>query len=407
MRPVIIHPVVLFLALVFAPCGFAADFGLVLAPEWEYVSDTEGKGHGFTAGLTPWFSAALGEKASLYVSGKLTVEYEYETQSWADPVLFELERTELTFYPASWVSLSLGRQFYRDGGGMIASGLFDGVSGSFGLGTARVFLGGFYSGFQYKESAEILMTGDDRSRYLLPLEYNDLDTYFASRRVIVPLGVEFPDLLSRLSLSFTGLAQIDVNKEPNTALHSQYLEASLGIEARDDLRLGVVGIGERIDAEGRDEKKGFAAAVSLDWDLPGAVKDMLSLEGRWGSGAADGTTGAFTPVSGIAQGTIFSENLSGLLDARAVYTLRPRESLSLSLGVIGFWRTDLETFTDPELDGASNSRYLGTEAYGSLIWSPDSALRFTAGGGVFVPGGAFVEGADPRWEIRAGMSISL
>ncbi|MDR1625105.1 MAG: hypothetical protein LBT33_01075 [Spirochaetia bacterium] len=385
----------------------AADFGLVLNPEGEYVSDPAGEGFGFTAGVKPWLSAALGETLGLYLSGKLTLEYEYETQSWADPFLAELERTELNFRPASWVYLVLGRQFYRDGGGMIASGFFDGLSASLSLGQARLFLGGFYSGFQYKESAEILMTREDRDNYARPLDYDDPDTYFASRRVIVPLGLDFPGLFSRASFSLGGLAQIDVNKEPAQSLHTHYLEAQIGLEALDSLRLSLAGVGARMDFEDDGAKRSFAAAFGLDWDLPGALRDMLSAELRWGGGAVDGKTGPFMPVSSIAQGTVFKPGLSGLMDARAFYTMRPHESLSVSLGAVAFWRTDLETFTDAELDPSSKDRFLGTEASATLIWALDSALRLNAGGGAFLPGGAFAEDAAPRWEARAGLALSL
>jgi hypothetical protein len=399
----------LLLVFAFAPASFAlaADFGLLLASEGEYVSDTAGKGFGFTGGLTPWLSASVGETGSLYLSGTLTFEYEYETESWADRPLLELQRTEFSFRPLPEVYLAAGRQFYRDEAGMIASGLFDGLSGSFGFGRGRVFIGGFYTGFQYKETAEILMTTEDRARYALALDYNDMDTYFASRRLLIPLSIEFPDLASRLSLSLTGIAQIDLNKEPAPALHSQYIEAGAGVEILDSLRLRLTGTGERIDYEDDDPRRSYAAAFALDWDAPGELTDMLSLEARWGSGVSGENTGAFLPVSGIAQGVIFSETLSGIMNARALYTVRPRESLSLSAGAIVFWRTDLETFKDPELETASKDRFLGTELYGSVIWAVDSALRLTAGGGAFIPGGAFTQEAKPRWEVRAGAALSL
>jgi hypothetical protein len=137
------------------------------------------------------------------------------------------------------------------------------------------------------------------------------------------------------------------------------------------------------------------------------MADMLSLEARWGSGVSGENTGAFLPVSGTAQGAVFPGTLSGLMDARAFYTARPRESLSLSVGAIVFWRTDLETFKDPELGAASKDRFLGTEVYGSVVWAVDSALRLTAGGGAFIPGGAFTQGAKPRREARAGAALSL
>lgn len=397
----------LVLALALCAPAAAADFGLLLSSEGEYVSQAEGKGFGFTGGLTPWLSAAFGETWILYLSGKFTFEYEYQTEAWAGPPLVELERAEIAFRPVPEAYLALGRQSYHDSAGMIASGLFDGLSGAFSFGWGRIFAGGFYSGFQYKETAKILMTDEDRGRYVLALDYNDMDTYFASRRVIVPVSVEFPDLASRLSLSVSVLAQIDVNRDPAPALHTQYVEAQAGMEILDSLRLSVTGIGERVARGKADPQRAYAAAFGLDWDMPGKLTDMFSLEARWGSGVSGEDSGAFLPVSDIAQGTIFSQTLSGLMNGRAFYTARPHESFSFSLGATVFWRTDLETFSDPELDRASKERFLGTEVYGTLVWSPDSALRLSAGGGAFIPGGAFTEEAGPRWELRAGAALSL
>jgi hypothetical protein len=381
----------------------ASDFGLVLNGAGDYGADAEGKGFGFTGSLTPWFSAAIGENAGLYLSGKVT--FQYKQEAWASPILAELERTELNFRPVQTVSVNLGRQHYRDSGGMILSGLFDGIYGALGLGWARVSLGAFYTGLLYKETAEILMTAEDRDKRLRPLDYGDFSTYSASRRVLIPLDLEFPDLTSRLSLALTLLPQFDVNGA--SALHTQYLEARLGIDAIDTLRLTLTGIGGLAEAEGADTRLHLALAFAADWDMPGALADMLSAELRWGSGAGNGRIGPFLPVSGIAQGNVFSPTLSALMNIRAAYTARLSGVVSVSTALISFWRTDVETFQDAELDGVSTGRYLGTELDGSLVWAFQSALRLAAGGGVFFPGGAFVEDAGIRWKINAGIILSL
>jgi hypothetical protein len=392
-------------ALVTGANVFAADFGLVLSAEGDYVSEggeTEGE---FTGSLTPWFSAALGETAGLYLSGKISFEYDGESESWVSPFLIELERTEFSFRPAEAWRLSLGRQWYKDNAGMIASGLFDGLSASTGLGRVRLFMGAFYTGLLYKETAEILMTATDKDRYSTPLDYDDLDTYFAPRRVLVPLGLEFPDLSSRTTLSLTGIGQFDLNGSEDT-LHTQYLEALLGLEAADTLRLTLTAIGALAEAEGDDMQSHFAAALGADWDIPGALPDMLSGELRWGSGAINENIAPFTPVSDMAQGRVFSAALSALMKARLSYTARPHRNVSLSGEASGFWRTDTETFADLEL-GGTKDRFLGVEAYGRAQWAPQSALRFSAGGGVFIPGAAFASGTKIRWKINAGLILSL
>jgi hypothetical protein len=383
----------------------AADFGLILSGTGEYVSDTGGEGFGFTGSFSPWFSTVLGEKMSFYLSGKAAFEYEHDKKDWKWPPLFELDRTELSFHPARTIYLSLGRQRYRDSGGMIAAGFFDGLSGSFSLGWARLSLGAFYTGFLYKETADILMTAEDLESYSKPLDYGAPDTYFASRRVLLPLDIEFPDLASRLSLAFTLLAQIDVNDA--STLHTQYVETQFGIDVVDTLRLVLTGIGALAENEGEDVRGHLAAAFGLNWELPGSLTDMFTAEFRWGSGVVNDAIGSFTPVSGTAQGTVFTPTLQGLMKAGAAYTARLHRIVSLSAEAAVFWRTDVETFKDVELDGASKNRFLGTEAGGSLIVAPQSALRLTAGGGAFFPGGAFVENAAVRWKINMGIILSL
>jgi hypothetical protein len=399
--------VLLFTALVMVMGGTAAaaDYGLVLSGEWETVPDANGAGFSLTGNIIPWFSAAPGEKISLYVSGKAAFEYTYPKGETAEPPLFELERTELNYHPVQAVYLTLGRQRYQDSGGMIASGFFDGLSGSAGLGRIRLSLGALYTGFLYKETAKILMTAKDREQYLEPLNYGSPETYFASRRILLPLDLDFPDLASRLSLALTLLAQIDVNGAP--ALDTQYLEARFGFDAADTLRFAVTGIGGMAESEGAELRASAAAVFTADWSLPGGLADMLSAELRWGSGAVNDAVAPFMPVSSIAQGTVFTPALPGLMNLRAVYTARPHRTLSLTGEAVAFWRTDVETFKDHDLDGVSKDRFLGTEMYGSLIWAFQSALRVTAGGGVFFPGGAFVKDAGLRWEISTGILLSL
>jgi hypothetical protein len=312
-------PLFTVLALGIGISAWTADFGLVLNTEGEYVSDNAGAGAGFTGILEPWFSATMGEISGVYVSGKLAFEYEHESDAWALPPFVELERAEVNVRPLEALYLTLGRQWYRDDGGMIVSGLFDGLSAAVGLGGIRLFAGAFYTGFLYKKTAEIFMTAGDRAGYNLPLDYGDPDTYFASRRLFVPLRLEFPDLSPRVSLSVTVIGQFDMNVSED-ALHSQYLEACFGLEAADSLRFAFTAIGVLAETKEREPAGNFAAALRADWDVPGAAPDMLSGELRWGSGVINEAVIAFAPVSGIAQGRALGAAMPGMLNARLSYT---------------------------------------------------------------------------------------
>lgn len=377
----------------------AVDFGLIMDMEPEYVSGADGRTFTFTANYIPWFSASIGEKTGFYVSTRFMFEDTYKDRLVKD-FSFEFERMELNIRPRKTVYLSLGRQRYRDGGGMIAAGNFDGFSGTFGLGRARLGGGVFFTGFLYKKTAEILMTSLDWENYM------DSGMYFASRRMIITAEGEFSDLSSRTSLAVSALAQFDLNGYGPSALHSQYLEARLGIEAANTLRFTITGLGA-VAESGRETRIGLAAALAANWEIPGNLMDMLSGELRWGSGAVNNTIGPFLPVSRIAQGQVFTPTLSGTMNGRISYTARPHAAFSTSAAAAVFLRTDLETLTDRELDNTSKERFLGGEFYGQFIWAPQSPLRVTVGGGVFFPWGAFIKDADPRWKFDAGLIFSL
>jgi hypothetical protein len=370
----------------------------------EYDSQKE-ESSSFSGTLSPWLSASLGGGARFFVSGKVT--FEYEEGEWAGVPLAELERAELNLRPAGNLRLRLGRQFYRDNAGMIISGYFDGLNGSYRAGSALFRAGAFYTGLVYKKTAEILMTAEDRTAYGEELDYGKPGSYFASRRVFFPLGLELSG--SRLTLDLTVLAQFDLNGSGDT-LHSQYLETLFSFDAG-DLRLSASGIGSLAEAQGaaqgEDTMLNFAASLGADWDVPGSLTDMARGELRWGSGAVNDTIGPFTPVRSITWGTVFTPTQPGILAARLSYTARPGEALSLSAGAGPFWRTDLETFKDPDLDGSSAKRFLGFEVYATALWAPDPALRFSAEGGIFFPGGAFRTNTETRWKAGAGLIVSL
>jgi hypothetical protein len=386
----------------------AVDFGIVLGTEGQYAGDKDETDFGFTGNFAPWFSALAGRNISLYVSGKLTFKYGYGDESWKWPPLAELERTELSFRPAQTVYLTLGRQRFKDHGGMIASGLFDGLNGSFGLGKARLTGGLFYTGLLYKETAEILLSPGDMEYYRKSLDYGDTSSYFASRRIFGSVAGEFPDFSSRTSLILSVLAQFDINDyEEGSLFHSQYLETCYSIEATDFLRFSLTGIVGLMENESRDTKINFAAAAKAEWELPGRVFDLFSAELRWGSGAVNDTIGPFTPLNGIAQGVVFAPAVPGIMNARGSYTVRLHDAVSLSAAAALFGRTDLETFQDSDLDPASKDRLLGGELSGQVVWAPQSLIRLSTGGAVFFPGGAFLEDAGIRWKIKAGLSVSL
>jgi hypothetical protein len=392
--------------LFFTAAAFAVDFGLVLGADGEYTGAAEGEGFSLTAYAGPWVSAAWNETLSFHASGKLAYEYK-ENREPAGNYFFELERTELNLRPASFLSVSLGRRRFQDALGMAASGLFDGAEGDVRLGIGRLSLGAFYTGLLYKESAKILMSADDLRQYEKPLAAEGLAGYFASRRVLLALTGEFPSLLPGISLTAQGLAQFDVNGRAE-ALHSQYLELRCTAELGAALYLEAGALGEMV--QGTEGIQGSAAGkAGLDWEVPGALNDLLSAKFLWTSGRSGGGVCAYIPVGGLSSGGVFDPGLRAIMNAALSYRARPLAGISAGAGAGYFIRTDLESLGDGELDAASESRLLGGELTGSLLWAPDPALMLNLGGGAFFPGwgGAFREGAPLRWKLNLQVIVSL
>jgi hypothetical protein len=389
---------------------FAFDFGLVISQTGEYTN-ADGGEINYTGSYTPWFSSELGTTANIYLSAKLSTVY--ENGDWKPenlPILLELGRFEISWRPLTNVYLEAGRVRFKDPAGLIAAGLFDGLSGSIVLGGARLSTGVFYTGLLYKETAKIMMNSGDAGKYATALDYSDPDTYFAPRRILVSAMAEFLDLTPRTTLALNILAQFDVNPESalNPSIQTQYFEVHYTAELLETLSATGSTVAALAEKEGENTQLHFAAAAGVDWEVPGAVRDLFHGELRWSSGYVNKNITAFAPLSSIAQGQVFDPRLSGLMILNAKYTARLHQTLSVSAEGNYFVRTDGKTLIGTEYP-PSTSRLLGGELYATLLWAPVSDLVVTAGGGAFFPGwgDVFVSDAPVRWKFTAALILSL
>jgi hypothetical protein len=266
-------------ALLSAPSAGAADFGLALNQEAKASNEVSGEDATifYTPTIKPWLSASLGESVSLYLSGSVGFDYTADiggSSAWRSPaVLPEVDRTELTWTASPSLYVRLGRQRFRDPAGLIAAGLFDGLSAGFSAGGSRFSLGAWYTGLLYKDTADIVMTGRDQGEYQKP--YSLEGGYFASRRGMASFEWERSGLRSSLALGILG--QFDLNGEEDK-FHSQYLSARYGFRFSGALELGasgVLGVGE----DPAVWLMFFAGGLGLTWTPPGGPEDRLSFQG--------------------------------------------------------------------------------------------------------------------------------
>jgi hypothetical protein len=386
----------------------AYDFGLDLQQGLEITNTEKDGGEVNYAGTYgPWFSSELGQTAKFYLSAKLSTIYEYG--EWKGPIpgfLFEVGRSEILWFPKitgstiSSLILEAGRVPFQDPSALVASGLFDGLTGTVVLEQSRLSMGAFFTGLLYKETAEIVMTPSDATAYL------DKDHYFASRRLLFSAGADLPALTSKSSLAANALVQLDVNQNA-TSLNTQYLSTKYTFLMLEPLTLNgaaVLGLAENEDS---DISFQFAFAAGAEWEVPGSLRDMLRGEIRFSNGSVDNKE-AFTPVSGIYQGQIFRPQLSGLMTFDGKYITRFHDNFSASAEARYFIRTDGETKIRMN-PLPSTGRFLGGEIYGALTWAPLSDLKATLDGGCFFPGTGDVFASDEPvwWKIAVGVTLSL
>jgi hypothetical protein len=392
------------IALIFflaaASLCFPQDFGLLLNQKVLFSEgDRRFAVREYTGALMPWFAAPLGDRADVYMSGGLSALY--DGKDWKP--LPEIYRFEFVWNPAPSLRLEFGRVPFREGLSALMTGLFDGALMSLNLGGGRLHAGLFYTGLLYKKTAHIYMNSRDRR------EYHDRDAYFASRRLVAGLHWEKTGVLNTgSSLALGGTGQFDLN-DTDARIHSQYLEAEFTLPLGISFNALSGAAIELAEETGKAPYAAFALSTELQWLLPGALPGVLSVTGRFSSGAWTDGLGVFIPVTAKAQGRILRPMLSGIALTEAAWSARLRPSLSTIISAAYFFRTDRTTYVAPDMDGLSASPLLGGELYGSLSWAPFSDVLFSLGGGVFLPqtGKVFTSNAKPAYSVELTALISL
>jgi hypothetical protein len=370
---------------------FSFDFGLLVD------QNTEAGNNYFlyTPEFIPWYVWNNGHGVSLYLSG--IVSLKYGNDGLRKPVILpELSRFSFT-YRANQRSFEAGRVEYADALGQTASGLFDGLRFQTASPIGNINIGAFYTGLLYKETAKILMTGNDALEYAKPVEsFND---YYASKRLLTFGRLDIP-LMEYHNFIFEALAQFDINGN-DEKLNSQYAQILLEFFTKKNMKISGGFVFETMENENGDLTAAYGALAVFETDMPGSPNDSLKLTGKYSSGPKDETFTGFAPLSSITQGMIFSGIFSGLWQTKVSYAVRILPSLFAETNISYFGRTYSETGSDGNLYGG--------EIWASLAWQPLEDIRITLGGGIFLPGtgNAYPVGTENIWKINAGLSISF
>ena len=397
--------------LAFFPCLslHALDFGLLLDQNGgismplggENPEDNEDSFE-YSAALVPRFSSFVGENGSLFISASVKVKMEYDRVI----VIPELLRTDFT-YSFSNGEFKIGRMGYQDPLGFIAVGLFDGVNVSFDAGNGSIGIGTWYTGFLYKERANILTTYKDGDIHYYALDFSNLkDTYFAPPRVVAAIEYENQGLFEKAQLRAALIGQFDISNE-ETKINSQYAAAKISVPVNSFVY--DIGLAAEM-VETKDEKKQDVIKPAMAGLLGASYmfsQSRLSLSGVYSSGVSDNDSyTAFVPLTIVYQGNVLNAYLSGLSYISLDYLGRLHKTFSLGLNASSFIRTDLGTYAYPYSSVNSKGYIVGTEFFGCLYWNPVSDIKLNFGAGVFLPQ---LGNVDPKAAalIRAELNLII
>ena len=241
------------------------------------------------------------------------------------------------------------------------------------------------------------------------MDYYDNDVYFASKRFVSGINWEKSSFFdSDWNISASALLQFDLNDSDNR-IHSQYFSALFSTAFGDRINAELGAVLELAEETERGFYGAFATSAAMQWMPPTGLRDMLTLRGRFSTGAWTDGIGPFVPITAEAQGKVLRPMLSGIALAEAEYTARLRQTLSGTLSAAYFFRTDDKTYMLSEMDGDSNSPLLGGEIYFGMRWLPLSDVLFGIGGGLFFPqtGKVFRDNTVVMYRVELAASVSF
>ena len=384
------------------PHVHAVDFGAVISGQFKAENSGEDTLSGRTI-LAPWLTLPLGT-VDFFFSAGVNADFTKKAVIFAPEIL----RLEFFWRPAALLTFRAGRINWQDPSHFTVKGRFDGTDFIFDLGKIRLGVAALYTGFLYKETADINKSPTDPKDYSADFDWKDFgNTYFAPRRMLASLHGEFPGFPAGRGHLYAGLmAQFDLSNAYEH-FHTQYLLLRHTIIYK-QFDLAASGAVELENTEAEGVKAAFAVSLEGGWLLPSSIKDRLSLGLRWASGNGPQTASYF-PVVREAQGLVLKPSLSGMMIIRVNYEARFLPSLSAELGGRYFIRTDSTSYVDPVVTLNNKSYFLGAEFDAAIRWVPFSDISFSLTGGIFLPktGGAMPGDALPRLLLSLGTIFSF
>jgi len=371
-----------FILIFLMPSALTAqDFGITLNINAGYGNPgTDESKFDFSAALWPRLSGLIGNNSDYILTAGLTLGADDNFY-----IVPEIMHTELTLRFGS-SGLRIGRFNYSDPLVLIANGLFDGFQFFHNSHAGIIRIGAWYTGFLYKNNANIAMTEDDVINSGGTLDYNDfLNTYFAPSRAFASIEWEHLSLGEIMQMRVSLIGQFDL-----TAAESKYNNQYVVLKAGLPINNFLIELGGSLElsqtiADETQFNLSLAGELGLSILFPSELNSRISFKGIIAGGHIDDTISAFVPISTIYYGYIFKQKMAGLSVISFNYSARLHQTLGLSVNALYFVRNDLGTMQGYPAAEESGGYFLGQEFAINLVWSPFSDLQLNVRGGIFIP----------------------
>jgi hypothetical protein len=377
----------------------AYDFGLVINENGGFGNAvSEDNAFDYKVDILPRFSTLIGDNGEFILSAGFSIGIDQDFF-----YIPELLRTEFSMRFGD-SGIKVGRINYTDPLSFIANGFFDGAQYYYNSRIGSFNVGAWYTGFQYKKRVNIAMTEDDQTALNTPFEYGDIDTYFASKRVVASIGWEHPSIGELVHLNTAVIGQVDLNGT-DTDYHSQYviLKAAMPIDNFLFELGGSVEFSQQTVADENKFKTAFVGELGLFLLFPSKFNSRLSFTGIIASGGTNDSIGTFIPITGKEYGYILRSNITGLSIFSLNYSTKFNNFFGGSFTASYFVRND-GTFVNYPVSTDSSEYFLGPEASFRITWSPASDLQLNLGGGAFFPS---LGDAGPKEDIKWRVDLSV
>ena len=395
----------LFILIIFLFCGltlWAQDFGIVIDQsvdfnahglEWDDIRID------YSGAIIPYASFFLGDFGEI----NLIAGFTYRIDPWF--YVPELLVAELVLYLGR-SEFRVGRMTYSDPLGIIANGFLDGALFSLDTKAGIFSLGGWYTGYLYKNRAAITMTEDEENHFYSKFDiFNFMDTYFAPKRVLASLAWESPSIGGVVDLQLAVHGQYDLTE---AGLNTYYASAKITTSVK-NMVFDIGGCYQVIDY--MDEfTMAAAASMGFNWRLISGKDQFFSLRGIYSTGVFENyPVTAFLPVTTVSQGNLLKAKLSGISIVSMNFLSYLNRYLAAEFDFSYFVRSDLGTYKHYPVIGVDSEGFLlGPEVFCRFLLNNFSGFQMNIGGGAFLPFmGNAASDANILWRAELNVLFSL